>query len=121
MKFIQGLADKSAIGLSALCMIHCLLLPLLLILVPSLAVLGLDDESFHLWMVIAVVPTSFYALTLGCKQHKRYRFLSTGFTGLAFLVCAVVFGESMLGEVWEKFFTVIEGRPSSWKNSPKLA
>lgn len=107
MNSIQTLTDKTAIGLSLLCAIHCLASPLLVVLLPSLSALQLDNEAFHFWMVVAVVPTSVYALTMGCKQHKHYRLLTYGFIGLACLISAVVLGEALLGEAGEKILTVI--------------
>lgn len=107
MKNIQILTDKVSIGLSLLCAIHCLAFPLLLVLLPSVAALQLDNEAFHLWMVLAVIPTSVYALTVGCKRHKHRYLLAVGLVGLAFLVLAVAFGESVLGEFWEKALTVL--------------
>lgn len=101
----QTFTDKTAIGLSLLCTFHCLALPLIILSVPSLTALGLKNEAFHLWMVIAVIPLSIYALTLGCKQHKKYHLLKLGLIGLSFLISAVVLGESFLGEVWEKILT----------------
>ena len=52
----QIVTDKAAIGLSLLCAIHCLAFPLLVVLVPSLVALPLHNESFHFWMVVAVIP-----------------------------------------------------------------
>lgn len=103
---IQTLTDKLAIGLSLLCAAHCLAFPLLMIWVPSIAALQLDGEAFHLWMLIAVIPTSVYALTMGCRKHKRYQLLFFGVVGLAFLVSAVLFHE-IIGESGEKWLTVI--------------
>ncbi|KUJ84770.1 MerC domain-containing protein [Microbulbifer flavimaris] len=105
MKRTQAVTDKLAIGLSAMCTLHCLALPLILALVPSLAALQLDNEAFHVWMVVAVIPTSIYALTMGCKQHKRYRVLLLGVAGLTLLAAAVVLGEQT-GELGEKILTV---------------
>ena len=103
----QVYTDKTAIGLSLLCAIHCLATPLVIVLLPSLVALQFNSEAFHLWMVLAVVPTSVYALTIGCRQHKRYRLLTFGFIGLSCLIVAVMFGESLLGEAWEKTLTTI--------------
>ena len=107
MKTTQVLTDKLAIGLSLACAIHCLLLPILLVLLPSMAALQLDNEAFHLWMVIAVIPSSAYALSLGCKQHKRYQLLILGCTGVTLLVLALLLGEEQIGESGEKIMTVI--------------
>ena len=106
MKSEHYFFDKLAISLSLLCVIHCLALPLLLVLLPSTVALQLDNEAFHLWMVLAVIPSSLYALTMGCKQHRRYQFLAFGATGLFFLSLAII-GEGTIGESWEKILTVL--------------
>lgn len=107
MNSSQSLTDRIAIGLSIMCTLHCLALPVLLALLPSLAALGLDNERFHVWMVVAVLPTSIYALTLGCKQNKRYQLLFFGLTGLSLLVMALILGEERIGEFGEKTLTII--------------
>ncbi len=107
MKNIQTFTDKSAIGFSLLCAIHCLASPMIIVLMPSLIALPLNNEMFHVWMVVAVLPTSAYALTVGCRQHKHYRLLTLGLLGLTCLVLAVVLGEIFLSGVWEKMLTFI--------------
>jgi len=102
----QEITDKFAVSLSLLCAIHCLALPVMLVLLPSLTALQLDNEAFHHWMIVAVLPISFYALTMGCKKHKRYSLLFLGFTGLTLLVLAVLLGEDITGEYGEKTLTL---------------
>ena len=106
MKNIQAISDKTAISLSLLCTIHCLALPMAAVLVPSMAALPLEDEAFHLWMVIAVIPISAYALTMGCKKHKRYRIFFMGSIGLFILGLSAFSGHDLLGEFWERVLTV---------------
>ncbi len=106
MKTLQNYTDRAAISLSFLCLAHCLILPLLLVILPSLTVLNLDNEMFHLGMVVFVIPTSLYALTLGCRKHQHYQLLAIGFLGLTFLLGAVL-GEEQIGEFGEKTLTVI--------------
>lgn len=93
-------------SLSLLCALHCVATPVIIVMLPSLAALQLDGEAFHLWMVLAVIPISIYALTMGCKQHKRYRLLGLGLVGLLFLLAAVLSGEELIGNFWEKALTV---------------
>jgi len=107
MKTAQELTDKLSIALSMLCAIHCLVLPFILVILPSLAVLQLQDESFHLWMLYAVLPISIFALTMGCKKHKRYQLLAVGGTGLLLMVLAVTLGHDLLGEIGEKGLTLV--------------
>ena len=107
MKIEQAIIDKFAIGLSLICVIHCLVLPLILILFPGMVALQLDNEEFYTWIIIAVLPTSIYALTLGCKRHKRYPLLVLGFAGLPLLTMVVMLGEGTIGEPREKLLTVL--------------
>lgn len=107
MKIAQELTDKFAISLSMLCAIHCLILPLLLVLLPSLGSLQLQNEAFHLWMIAAVIPTSIYALTIGCKKHQRYRLLFWGVFGLILMILAVSLGHEIVGESGEKILTLL--------------
>jgi len=103
MKLTQTTADKFAIGLSLMCTVHCFATPVILALLPSFAVLQINSEQFHLWVLAAVLPTSLLALSLGCKKHKRTRYMACGVVGLAFLIIAVLLGY----EEAEKALTLI--------------
>lgn len=103
----QVLTDKTAIGLSLLCTLHCLALPFAFVLFPSVAALQMNNEAFHLWMILAVLPTSVYALTMGCRKHKQAHLLAIGLLGLACLISAVFLGDYFFGEMGEKILTLI--------------
>lgn len=103
MKLTQTTADKLAIGLSLMCTVHCFATPVILALLPSFAVLQINAEQFHLWVLAVVLPTSLLALSLGCKKHKRTRYMACGVVGLAFLIIAVLLGQ----EEAEKVLTLI--------------
>lgn len=107
MKNLQAFTDKTAISLSLLCGIHCLALPLLLTLLPGFSALQLDGEALHLWLLLAVIPSSLYALTTGCKKHQHYKVTALCIPGLVILIVAAFLGEHILGELWEKTLTVI--------------
>lgn len=98
--------DKFAIGLSAACAVHCLALPLIATILPSVLTLPFADESFHFWMVVLVIPSSAYALTLGCKKHKHYRIAILGLMGLVMMVLAIALGER-INESQEKLLTLL--------------
>ena len=99
--------DKIAISLSSLCIAHCLVFPILTTLLPSFLVLGLDTESFHLWMIISVIPVSIYSLSLGCKKHKKIPVLIIGIIGLSCLIMAFFLGADSLTEMGEKSLTTL--------------
>ncbi len=103
MKSSQSVMDRMAIGLSVMCTVHCFATPVILALLPSFAVLRIDSEQFHLWILAAVLPTSLLALSLGCKKHKLKRYMACGVIGLSFMICAVLLGH----EIAEKALTLI--------------
>ena len=107
MKNIQAIADKAAISLSFICTVHCLALPLIVVFLPSLVVFNLEDEASHFWMLAAVVPTSLFALTLGCKKHKKTGAMAIGMVGLTILVATILLGHDILGEIGEKVLLLI--------------
>ena len=113
MRKIQALTDQTSIGLSLACAVHCLLVPVLLVAVPSLASLPLESETFHVWMIVAVLPFSTFALTLGCKKHKRYKILILGLLGLTSLVLALVL-EGLVGQAGEKLLTLLGAGLIAW-------
>jgi len=107
MKQLSSYTNNLSIGLSALCVVHCLATPLLIALLPSLAALPLENEAFHRWLLIAVIPTSLFSLFMGCKQHKKYNVFVIGVIGLLFLISAMFVEDLANGELLEKVFTVI--------------
>ncbi|MGV3480760.1 MAG: MerC domain-containing protein [Sphingobium sp.] len=83
----QGWLDGLSIGASALCLIHCLALPILIAALPALA-RALDlREGFHLLVLAAAIPTSAVALMAG---HRRHGALVPVFTGIAGLVLMMI-------------------------------
>jgi hypothetical protein len=109
----QAFSDKFAMILSSLCVVHCLLTPLLLIAIPSLAgVALLTDESFHHLLLYFVVPVGFVALLVGFMHHRTLWVVCFGLTGLMVLSSPLVLemlglGHEVLGENGEAVVTVI--------------
>ena len=99
--------DRTAIGLSVLCLLHCLALPLALIAGSSFTAIWFADERFHQLLVFLVLPTSIVALMLGCKKHKTWSVLAWGFSGVCVLTIAALFAHDLVGESGEKILTVI--------------
>ena len=104
---ITGLLDRFSIGLSALCLLHCLTIPLLISMAPVVATFAFADESFHIALVALVVPTSAVALGLGCRKHQGWGVVTIGLIGLALLGTAAFSEGLRLGEIGETVLTVI--------------
>lgn len=103
-------ADRLAITVSAVCLLHCLLTPALVLLFPVLGstIVG-DHAAFHGLLLALIVPSSVLAFWLGLKRHRDRRVLALGATGLAVLVLAAVLGPEGLGVTGEKLVTGVGG------------
>ncbi len=106
MNQLTSYTNNLSIGLSGLCIVHCLATPLLIVLLPSLTALGLENEAFHRWLLVMVIPTCLYSLSMGCKQHQNYHVLTIGIVGLMFLISALLMEDFANGELLEKVLTV---------------
>ena len=97
--------DQVAVALSGLCLIHCLMLPFLVVLVPVLA--QFSDEHFHLEMLIVVVPVSLVALALGYRRHGHTGVVIAGLVGLAILTVGGTLAHDAYGLVADRALTVL--------------
>jgi len=100
-------ADKIAMSLSMICAIHCLLLPVIILTMPTLAATMLGDEAFHTILLYFVIPTSLFSLSMGCKRHRNKKILAAGFIGLSVLILTQILGHDILGETGEKISTLV--------------
>lgn len=107
MKNIQATADKAAIGLSFICVLHCLATPFMVVALPAVFAGFLSGETFHLWLLFAVVPISLLALTMGCNKHRRFNVVLLGCVGIAVMLSAVWLGHDKLGESGEQILTLL--------------
>jgi drug/metabolite transporter (DMT)-like permease len=79
--------DRLGIAASSLCVVHCLLLPLL---PAALSVMGLSlftHESFHAVLFLLIAPLAAFALWRGHRHHGRHGVVVLGACGVA-CVCA---------------------------------
>ncbi|MEL7547841.1 MAG: MerC domain-containing protein [Pseudomonadota bacterium] len=85
--------DASAISLSALCVIHCLALPVMAAFLPVLGVIG-DIEWVHKALVVLALPITGYALFQVSREDTSMAFALLAIPGLSFLL-AGAFVESL--------------------------
>ena len=101
----RGLLDMAAIGLSGLCLLHCLALPIIVAGLPFLA--GLGDEHFHAEMLWIVLPISTLALALGYRRHRSLLVWQTGIPGMLLLVVGGTVAHSLYGLVADRALTLL--------------
>ena len=102
----QLTSDKFAMSFSAICLIHCLFAPSLIILSYSSLALTIESELIHKIILLLTVPVSIFAISLGYKNHPNNSIIYSGIAGLTILISALLIGES-IGENAELVLTMI--------------
>lgn len=93
--------DQVAIALSAICIVHCLAVPVLVAVLP-IALLSLGDSvHFHGLMLWLVVPTSLVGFLLGLRLHRKGGIVVLGMVGIVVLAAAAVYGHDAWPETLE--------------------
>lgn len=83
--------ETAALGVSAACLAHCLLLPTLFTLLPALAAITLLPSDLHLWLLAAAVPMAAAALIHGRSLHGASGPLLAGAAGLTLMAAGASF------------------------------
>ena len=96
--------DGTAVALSALCLLHCLALPLVVGALPLLT--PFVQGHLHAQMLVVVVPLSVVAIGLGFIRHRSTRVVMAAGAGLILLVVGATVAHSHLGIVADRAFTV---------------
>lgn len=126
MQFNKQLSDKLSICLSICCILHCIALPAIVLLIPSVASFWINDENVHIVLVLLAIPISLFAMGKSLRKHNSYKCISLAVLGLILLVVAIFmhdigFGgehghdehghneHGGLGEMLEIIFTVLGG------------
>lgn len=104
MKAITARAlDASAIGLSGLCMLHCLALPFAAVALPMLGGLA-EAEWLHLAFVMAAAPLAVLSLTRG--RPLSWPLIGLAFGGLALMTAGAL---GLPSHDWETGLTLAGG------------
>ena len=102
-------ADAFGMLLSALCMLHCLLLPALVAYGIGGLVVGLDTEWTHLLLLAVVIPVSGVAFIGGWIRHRRVAVLALGIAGVALLALAAFVLHPYYGKTADVSVTTLGG------------
>ena len=114
----EDLFERLAFGASLVCLVHCLALPVLLAMLPTLARTINLPESLHVWILVFAIPTSLAALIAGRSRHASTWPLALGFTGLGFLALgALAFEETNVETVLTVIgsITLIAAHGGNWR------
>jgi len=96
--------DGAAVGLSGLCMLHCLALPFFVGALPML--MPFTESHLHAQVLYFAVPLSVIAIGIGYARHRNPLVALAAFTGLGLLIAGATVAHSSLGLVADRLFTV---------------
>ena len=106
--------DYLGAGVSAACVLHCLLVPAAVLTLPVLGVAALDTELVHRILAAVIVPVAVLAAVPGVRRHGRRAVFSWMAAGLALVLFAAFGGGDALGGWWEEGLTVAGGAMLVW-------
>jgi|TARA_R100000541_G_scaffold45949_2_gene53039 hypothetical protein len=98
-----GFWDRVGIGLSGICAIHCLLVPVIVALIPLWPAFEEFHEYTHLIFFIAIAPAVYLSLR---QRHKSPKITILLISGL-FLIFLAWYFNDILGEYGEAGVTLI--------------
>jgi hypothetical protein len=82
--------DRVAVLLSAVCLLHCMAIPLAILVLPALGSLFLGSETLVHWLLLGLaVPISVLALWVGYARYGNLRSVLLGTSGLLLMFLAV--------------------------------
>ena len=91
--------------MSALCLVHCLALPLVVAGLPFLAQFA--ETHLHYQVLVIVIPLSVVALALGYRRHRDLHVVLGGALGMLLLVIGATVAHTQLGLMADRIFTIV--------------
>ena len=87
---MQRIFDTIGFTISSTCVLHCLLAPVTVILLPVFGLTVSQEEVLHEIFLYLIVPSAFIAITMGCRKHRDYSVAILASLGIILLVYAVI-------------------------------
>ena len=87
---VADVIEGTAMSASFLCLVHCLALPVLLLLLPGTLATFAQSDSVHYWAFALITPSAVAAFWLGYRRHASLRPALFGAAGLACLAVAIL-------------------------------
>ena len=93
--------DRVGIGLSLLCLLHCICLPFAVIAMPALELFPAIEgtahgEMAHAFLLLFIVPAAYFGWIRGYREHRNIFVVATGMLGLALLILAFQFTDTKM-------------------------
>lgn len=98
--------DLAGIGASAICVMHCVVTPILVVFLP---VLGAIEEPVHAVLALVILGVGLLAFWPGYLRHRRWQLVVVAIVGLALISLGVTVPEGLMSESSEIVATVMGG------------
>lgn len=92
---MKKIMDKFGICVSSLCLIHCLLTPVFIILFPSLTSTIIVDESLHIIFAVLVIFSVIIAVYPQCRRHGHKDIIAYALAGISLIVLSFVLEDTL--------------------------
>ena len=86
---VRRMLDMSAIGLSFLCLLHCLAFPIVLVALPILEITLENHNLVHWIFFLIAFPLSLLALGIGVPKERRWLWVPASI-GLALMLVGAI-------------------------------
>ncbi len=100
----SDMLDKAAVALSGLCLLHCLLMPVIITVLPLFG--QFSERHLHAEILVIVLPISLIALTIGFRRHADKRIVGWGIVGLLLLIVGATLAHNLYGIVADRMLTI---------------
>lgn len=84
----ESILSKLAIILSSICLVHCLSMPLIILLLPTVA--SFLSTTFELILMLSVIPLSIAAFLPRWLKHRNYKRLYVFGGGITLIVISQI-------------------------------
>lgn len=104
--------DRLGIALSALCLVHCIGVPLLMLIASGSMLAfsaGAGEGWFHQWLVWAIAPVALIAVLPGWRRHRKHNVVAGMLCGLALISGAAFAGDELISPQAEMMLTLCGG------------
>ncbi len=105
---IAAILDRLGICVSTVCLVQCLVLPVLVVVTPLASLGFLGEEAFHFALLAVILPIALIAFALGYRTHRSGPVLAFGVAGLAAVAFAAL-AHDLLGPLGTALVTSAGG------------
>lgn len=98
--------DLAGVGASLLCILHCVVTPLLVVALPALEIF---ERQTHAAFALGILAIGLLAFVPGYRRHRQWSVVLMGLIGFGMLSAGVFVPEGIMSETFEIVLTVLGG------------